>query len=175
MKATSTILLTFLILKLNAQNNFKTKVKDEKIGVFISAGTHLSFFHVFGIGNPPLQAQIDYKACNNFFIGAGYAYDDFKFNDVFFSARNSLVRHNFRLRLFNYFGDYNKPIIGYAGGSAGISIWENKINTPKTIPFIPTVQLFIGMKTKIYDRIFNTSEIAMGAPYFIQTSFGYEF
>jgi hypothetical protein len=152
--------------------------KNEKksIGIFISGGTHLALFHVFGMSLLPVQGQIDVKVDRKFFIGGAYSFDQFDFKDIggFFNRENSF-RHNARLRLFSYFNEPDQPFVGYAGGAVGASLWLNRQNQPINSPLIPTIQLFIGVKTKIYKRLFNIAELAMGAPYFIQTSFGYQF
>lgn len=172
------IFILGLILAFNSDGYSQTTTnKNEKKsnGVFISAGTHVAMFHVFGASMPPAQGQIDVKVDRRFFIGAGYSFDQFNFDDLgTYFGRNYSYRHNARLRLFSYFGDYNKPIMGYAGGAVGASLWLDQQNQPHQAPIIPTVQLFVGMKTKIYKRFFNLSEFAIGAPYLLQTSFGFE-
>lgn len=171
------IILFFVFNRLGYSQTSINKVNDKKpIGIFISGGTHLAIFHVFGMSLPPIQGQIDFNVHKNFFIGSGYSYDQFDFKDIggLFISQNSF-RHNVRLRVFNYFTNHQQPFVGYAGGAVGASLWLNKHNQPANTPIIPTIQLFIGIKTKIYKRIFNLSELAMGAPYFIQTAFGYQF
>ncbi len=179
MKSITTTILIFLVSSigiLKGQSETPNKKEEKAPVLYISFGSHLSMFHVFGIGNPPVQAQVDFNVDRNFFMGAAYSYDNFKLgNFIFTSQISNTDRQNFRLRLYNYFGDYNKPVMGYAGGSVGASFWGNKFNQPNALPFIPTIQLFVGMKTKIYKGIFNISEFALGAPYLLQTSFGYSF
>lgn len=170
------IVLTILIEQVQSQTSQVKKNEPKSAGIYLSGGTHLALFHVFGMSLPPIQGQLDIKVDRHFFIGGAYSFDQFDFNEVgsFFSRENSF-RHNIRIRLFSFFGDEHKPVMGYAGGAIGGSLWLNRQNQPIDSPIIPTVQLFVGIKTTIYKRLFNLSEFAIGAPYFLQTSFGYQF
>ncbi len=109
-------------------------------------------------------------------MGLGYSRDVYgSENNGYVINKGNFIRQNFRMRLYSYFNNETDVFTGYAGGSIGISKWEGYFDTPKVIPAIPSIQLFIGFKATITKRLFNQTEFSIGSPYIFQTSFGYKF
>ncbi len=178
------ILLLFYHQALIAQIDTNLVTKNKPINLFVSAGSHVSLFNLSGITIPSAQIQTDINVVSNFFVGMGYAFDHYNEIDLIFTRSISYSnRHNVRLRIYNYFGDFKKPIMGYSGISMGLSYWQSNYSssalninsTSLGTSVFPSLQVYFGLKTTIYNRIFNISELAFGSPYFIQTSFGYKF
>ncbi|MCA0429662.1 MAG: hypothetical protein LCH32_04100 [Bacteroidetes bacterium] len=178
------LVFCFIILCENVKTQNDT-VNKKVTNVFISAGLHAGFFSLTGIAAPPAQIQVDVNVINNFFMGAGYSYDKYSASNFFLLYRpNESTRHNIRMRIYSYFGNYKKPIMAYSGCSMGLSIWNYNNSNLYSINYsilttknylLPSFQIFFGLKSTIYKNIFNISEISFGSPYFMQTSFGYKF
>lgn len=161
-----------------------TVFKKQSPNIFVSAGLHAGFLNLGGITVPPSQIQADVNLINNFFMGLGYSYDKYPATQILFLYRsNETIRQNIRMRIYNYFGSYKKQIMAYSGCSMGLSIWDykkysnyqNYFYYNVNYRYLPSFQILFGLKSTIYKNIFNITEIGIGSPYFMQTSFGYKF
>jgi hypothetical protein len=164
------------LVKINEILNIDSIKTNKKIELYVSGGVQVGLWHALGMTEIPYHLHIDKKVNNLFYMGLGYSNDTYNPNNLgYIINRQNYIRQNYRLRIYNYFNNDNKPLAGYAGGSIGLSFWSGKNNSIKVFPAIPSVQLFIGFKAKINSSFFNQTEFSMGAPYLFQTSFGYKF
>lgn len=139
--------------------------KNNSNDLYVSVGSHIGFMYLIAdMEQIPFHIHIDKKVSGKFFMGLGYSRDVYE---------GSAIRNNYRLRLYSYFNDENKKLVGFAGGSLGVSRWKNQTDRPSFT--LPSVQAFIGFKANITPSIFNQTEISVGSPYAIQTSFGFKF
>ncbi len=149
--------------------------KESPSKLFVSGGTHFGVWNILGLMELPHNIQADLLFTKKVVLGIGYSYDRYTRNPF---ARGSVIRQNIRLRYYSYKNDPEKRYSIFTGVCVGISFWENEINdsllsSEKTK--IPTLQFLSGFKLKINNSLFWLNEFAIGAPYSLQSSIGFNF
>lgn len=169
------IIILFTAIACKGQE-YKYK-EQESYNLYISGGMHAGAWSTFGLEEIPYSIQFDKVFNDKFLLGAGYSYDHY--SATIFQGQTPGIRQNIRLRFAWYLKDPDNYFSTYLGFSTGVSNWL--INDQYNLPAasrdfnVPTVQFLFGMKVKLNETLFWSTELGLGAPYLMQTAIGVKF
>jgi hypothetical protein len=170
-------IIIFLFISLACKAQEYNNKEPEGYNLYISGGIHAGAWSTFGLEEIPYSIQFDKVFKNKFLLGAGYAYDHY--SATIYQAKIPAIRQNIRLRFAWYLKDPEKTFSTYLGFSAGLSNWlikeQYNLSAASRDFNVPTVQFLFGMKVKLNETLFWSTELGLGAPYLMQTAIGVKF
>lgn len=152
--------------------------KDESRGLYISGGSHAGLWLLLmGSNELPYTITIDKSIGADNTIGIGYSHDTYSKNPIYANKWIPTVRENIRFRYCHYFENMNERFAPYYGITAGIARWniDERYSKETKASYFPTAQFIAGYKVNITNYFFNQTDVAIGPPYAVSTSFGIKF